>query len=358
MLYKEDWGIAKKRLEALWHNEIVDRCCIAVQGKKDKGVVYEEAPHTPEELYQYYMDPEWLLRRNIKKFENTYYAGDGYPCIWSNFGAAGHAKYFKGAKYRFERDTVWIGGAFKDFEKDMLEYDQMSSILKQELETVQYLCKEGMGKFFVTMPDNCGILDGLAALHGSEDLAMDLFDYPDEIKLACDKIFETYKVTSDMFFDAIYKNNQNGSTHGWMYTWSEGKHAQLQVDFSVMISPQMYEEFALPELVKSCNWLDKATYHLDGEQQVRHLDMILSVDRLNMIQWTPVAGQPKTSHFISTFKKIQAAGKGLILYPELDEVETLLTELSSKGLYLIVKEEVSCDEADRLVDLAAKLTHE
>jgi len=358
MLYKEDWDKSKKRLEALWNNEIVDRCCIAVQGKKDMCFQYEEAPSSKEELVKYYMDPEWILRRSIKSLENTYYAGDGYPCIWSNFGAAGHAKYFKGAKYKFERDTVWIGGDYKDFAEDELVYDATSSILKQELETVKYLCEQGQGKFFVTMPDNCGILDGLAALHGSEDLAMDLFDYPDEIKLACDKIFETYKVTSDMFFDAIRKNNDNGSTHGWMYTWSKGKHAQLQVDFSVMISPDMYREYALPELVKSCEWLDNAIYHLDGEQQVRHLDMILSVDRLNMIQWTPVVGQPKTSNFISTFKKIQAAGKGLVLYPELDEVETLLTELSSKGLYLIVKEQVSCDEADRIVDLATKLTHE
>ena len=30
MYYKPDWPGAKKRLEAFWNNEIIDRCCVAV----------------------------------------------------------------------------------------------------------------------------------------------------------------------------------------------------------------------------------------------------------------------------------------------------------------------------------------
>ena len=30
MYYKSDWDKAKKRIEAFWNNEIIDRCCINV----------------------------------------------------------------------------------------------------------------------------------------------------------------------------------------------------------------------------------------------------------------------------------------------------------------------------------------
>jgi hypothetical protein len=30
MYYKPDWELAKKRIEAFWQNEVIDRCCVAV----------------------------------------------------------------------------------------------------------------------------------------------------------------------------------------------------------------------------------------------------------------------------------------------------------------------------------------
>ena len=130
----------------------------------------------------------------------------------------------------------------------------------------------------------------------------------------------------------------------------------LQCDLSVMISPQMFEEFVLPELEETAAWLDYSAYHLDGQEQIRHLDMILSVKKINMIQWTPVVGQPCTSEFIPVLKKIQKAGKGLILMPHIWEVEKLLSELSPKGLYLIIRDVESETEAEELIKKVGKMT--
>ena len=59
-----------------------------------------------------------------------------------------------------------------------------------------------------------------------------------------------------------------------------------------MISPKLFEELVMYELETQSQWLDYALYHLDGEQQVKHLDRILSVKGINAVQWTNVAGQP------------------------------------------------------------------
>ncbi|HEY5563059.1 MAG TPA: trimethylamine corrinoid protein 2, partial [Clostridiaceae bacterium] len=70
---------------------------------------------------------------------------------------------------------------------------------------------------------------------------------------------------------------------------------------------------------------------------------------LDMVQWTPVAGQPPTSDFIPVLQKIQCAGKGLVLIPNPEEVEKLMSTLSPKGLQLVVKGVKSEDDARTLV---------
>jgi hypothetical protein len=359
MLYKEDWDKSKVRLEALWQNEIVDRCCVSVIApKKDSKWKFGPMPDTQEELVKFYMDGEQILKRETEKFENMYFGGDGFPIIWTNFGTAGHAKYFKGSRFQFAKDTVWFEPVIKDWEKDHLVYDPEAEILKKEYETMNFLAEQGKGKFFVSMPDNCGVLDALAHLRGTDHLLFDLLEEEDHVIAAAATIQEALKDASLKQFDIIRGNNDNGSTHGWMMTWSKGRQLQLQVDFSVMISPAMYEQFAMPELEYMTNWLDNSIYHLDGQEQIRHLDMILSLKKLNAIQWTPVAGQPPTSDFIPVLQRIQKAGKGLVLIPKKHEIEKLMTGLSSRGLILVINDAEDEDEARAIVKRVTELTQE
>ena len=49
MHYKPDWPMAKKRLEAFWHNEILDRCCVAVFAPRKTSQMppFPELQHGP-----------------------------------------------------------------------------------------------------------------------------------------------------------------------------------------------------------------------------------------------------------------------------------------------------------------------
>ena len=131
----------------------------------------------------------------------------------------------------------------------------------------------------------------------------------------------------------------------------------MQSDISVMLSPESFKGFVLPELVEQSNHLDYPLYHIDGYQQTRYLDMLCSIENLKMIQWTNVAGQPSPVHFIPTFKKIQEAGKGLLLHANIKDLETLMENLSSKGLYLVVNAR-DREEADYAMKKIAQLTHD
>ena len=49
-----------------------------------------------------------------------------------------------------------------------------------------------------------------------------------------------------------------------------------------LISPQMFDEFAKPELEATCERLPRAFYHLDGPGQLPHLDSLLEIENLNV----------------------------------------------------------------------------
>ena len=112
---------------------------------------------------------------------------------------------------------------------------------------------------------------------------------------------------------------------------------------------------AMPQT--QCRFLQYPLYHLDGAEQIRHLDDLLSIPELRAIQWTQVAGQPPCTQYLPELKRIQAAGKNLVILVEPKQVEVLLENLSSRGL-LLVTTVPTVEDAEALLRQAEKLTHD
>jgi hypothetical protein len=89
MKYKEDWPMARKRLDAFWQREIIDRCCVGVLSPR-KTSKLPKFPHltqgpwlggleklegNPKEIEKWWMDPEQNYGRMNRWFENTTLAG-------------------------------------------------------------------------------------------------------------------------------------------------------------------------------------------------------------------------------------------------------------------------------------------
>lgn len=351
----------RKRLEALWENEILDRCCVSVLAPRDPQRPYREnPPESQEDLCRWYNDAQWIQERNLERIRRTYFAGDAFPCIFPYFGTGGHAKYICAEeKVEYRRDTIWIHPSLSDYFDYNYEFDPDSNkVFRRELDVVSYLAKEANGRYFVGMPDNCGSYDALAQLRGSGELLIDFLDEPEGVKYAAGQLIEILKRSSKRFFDAVRENCLGGSVTSWMNTWSAGRQLQLQCDLSVMLSPAIYREFITPELTETAGWLDNAVYHLDGMEQIRHLDEILGVDGIQMIQWTQVAGQPPVTEFIPVLRRIQKAGKGLVLIIGKAQLPCLLENLSSNGLNLIVTNAKDPQEAEEIVRFTEKNTRE
>jgi len=352
--FKPDWAATKQRLAALWENEIIDRCCVSVTAPKDAADAYHPvAPSSPTQLEQWYNNVDWILKRNLERFNKMHFAGDALPSIFPYFGTGGHAKYLSD-KAIYMPETIWVEHVIDDYDRFSFDMPVDNPVFQRELSIIKTLAEVGQNRFFMTPPDNCGSVDALAQLRGNAPLLMDFLDDPEHVKMAVKKLVKVLGDTSLPIFDAVRTNNDGGSVHGWMNTWHPGKHLQLQCDMSVMLSAAIFEEFVLPELIDTCEFLDAAIYHLDGIEQLRHLDMLLSVPKIRMIQWTQVAGQPPLTAYFDSLLKIQASGRGLVLIISTNQIDDVLNTLSPKGVNLIVNGARSAQEADDIVNHVAK----
>lgn len=358
MIHQPDWERAKNRFSALWQNELVDRCCIGITCPVDPSVgsLDKHVAHRAESLEKWWTNPEAIYQRNLQSFRNTCYFGEAHPCVFLNFGPAGNAAYY-GATPVFSENTIWHSPWVEDVEDyDRLAFHDTHDMFGRTLAAAKYLCDRSKGEFHVSMPDNCVALDVLAQLRDTEELLCDMMLYPDEVKRALKFLVAEWKRITSAFYDQI-KDNNEGSSIGWLNTFAPGLHAQIQCDIAAMISPQHFDSFFMPEMHEACEYLKYSLYHLDGIEQLQHLNSILSCDSLNMIQWTSVAGQPPAIQYMDSLKQIQAKGKGLLLNVPPEYVETLLNELSSRGLYIVTY--APDEESARvLLRLAEKLTHE
>ena len=346
--YKENFEETKKRMDAYWNKEYIDRCCLAIilRHNNPEPLVLPKSEYTLEETRT---DADYVFRCYDHSAKVNVHLAEALPALMPCFGVAATSCYF-GSKLKYAPTTIWFEPVIHEPDINKLVYDETAFIVHKNF--TAELAKRAKGLFFVGQNDNCGIIDALANLRGNHALLLDMIENPEFVEAARDKITEAWKKTQKGFYEITKETNEGGSSHGWMHTWSRGIHGQLQCDYSVMISPQHYERFVLPELEDCTAFYDNSTYHLDGQEQIRHLDILLSVKNLDNIQWTPVVGQPRTSEFIEVFKKIQKAGKGLVLIPEPDEIPVLLKNLSHKGLMIVANGVKDIDEANDLIKLA------
>ena len=336
----ENFDKFQERMIAFWEHGETDRALASIMVQpKEFRPLYSG--------HRQYYDADAIDALMRHEVENTLYFGDAFPAYLPYFGTSGVAELV-GCTAEYTHRTVWFEPCLDEPDASKIEYCH-PEIFRRQKELTARLCELANDDYFVTVGDNCSIMDGLASIRGSEELLLDMITDPEFVTEAVEKLLPIYKETQEELFQTVEKNN-HGCIHSWMQLWAPRRMAQLQCDMSVMISKEHFDRFVMPELEETTAFLDNAIYHLDGQEQIRHLDSLLSLKHLHAIQWQPVAGQPKVSEFIPYLQKIQQAGKGLMLRVETWEIPKILDQLSCRGLMLKVEKKLhSADEAQELI---------
>jgi len=346
LYYKEDWEQAKKRIEAWYHRETIDRCALWVQAPK-ANTVRADIPK-PKTLVERWTAIDYLLDEREERMRTTFYGGESFPYYWPHLGAYAFSAWL-GCELTFGKDNAWTEPIIDDWDSfDGLHFDQDSEWWRWTIQVTRLAAERGKGKFLVGFTDIHGGGDALAAVRGTEPLCMDLILNPEKVK-ECERYLRKmwFKVFEELY-EAQASAGQEGS-YGFL-GWAPGKTCPLQEDLLALISPDMFEEYFLEAIVEQTEYLDYSMFHLDGPESIPHLELLLDIPKLNGIQWQPGVANYPIAKWIPLLKRIQERDKCILISAKPHEVETLLGELSSAGLMIAI----ACESEDEAKTLLRK----
>jgi hypothetical protein len=344
-----NWDVIRQRYEGWWEHEKIDHPLLRVTAPtKDY-----RAPVPPEDqagLFAWLTDPKLVIPRLEGRIAATFYAGDAFP--WADpmsQGLAAIQAAYLGAPYHVDAETLtgWADPLLTGWTgRFMIAPDRKNPWWQATLRLLDDGARVGKDRWCAAIPDLQGGGEVLALLRGSEALALDLRDFPEMIVPAIAEINAAWKFYFDACYAAIHAW-QEGFID-WLGIWSDLPAATVECDFMVMVSPGMFERFFLPGVEEQVRMVKRSIFHLDGPGAVKHLDLLLSISRLRAIQWVPTPERPSPLDWLPLLRRIQAAGKGVVLACAPAEVASLLNELDPNELILTTECETPQD-AEELV---------
>jgi hypothetical protein len=343
-----DWERVKHSWNHWWQGDL-DRPLVMVRGTAPG----KTPPQLPNYTSHLPLDTTAgaILDLYQADLEATAWYGDAFPKIKFTFGA-GIAAGFLGAQVKISPETVWFEPADQISIQDLhLGYDP-GNFWWQRVQELTRLAVERWGEqVCVAYIDLGGNLDILASLLSSQQLLFDLLEAPDEVSRLVAEINRLWLRYYDILDDMI-RFSTCGTTP-WAPIWSPERCYMLQSDIAYMISPSMFTQFVLPDLESCCHALEYPFYHLDGKGQIRHLDILSSIDRLCGIQWIPGEGQPPPEEWLPLLKRIREAGKLCQLFVSPEGARTIVRELGGRGFALDITESMSSQEAEGFLQVLA-----
>ena len=90
-------------------------------------------------------------------------------------------------------------------------------------------------------------------------------------------------------------------------------------------------------------------YHLDGEAALAHLDALLGISKLRVIQWVPGAGKERIDQWYDVIQQILETGKSVQVFAQVGEVDDLLKHVGTRGV-LITLTDATEEEAMALCE--------
>jgi len=336
--WKPNWEETKNNFIKWWHQEGLVLC---MWGAPERDKPHEFVAHPGESLNidYFYTRPKWRAAWNHYNLSRHSFPADVLPVAETDIGP-GSLALFMGSDAVLAEDTVWFLPCIDPENPEdhpPLRFDAESRWWRITEATLKACAELARGKYLVGCPDLIENVDIVAALRDPQRMLMDMVERPEWV---IEKVQETNQVFFKVYnrvYDII-KLEDGSSTFGAFRLWGPGKVVKVQCDTSAMFSPAMFEKFVVPALTEQCEWLDYSMFHLDGHQCIKHLDILLGIQALDAIEWTPdpqvpTGGNPE---WYPMYRKILDAGKSVqAIGVKPEEVEPLLDAVGGKGMYIM-----------------------
>ena len=344
---------AMERIEAWFEGEIVDRAPLRFNITRPGGGAGRAAPEKSyASLADRWFDYEYAIDRIAEGLSGRRFIAETFPLYYPNLGPGVYAAFY-GAELEFMESTSWTVPIIKEAsEAAGLKLDWNNKYLKRLDDMTDYALNRLKGKALIGYTDMHPSADCVADWADSQEMCLMLRDDPEGVEIAVNKAVEDFE---DIYnhFDGKLKAHGHLSI-SWLGIPSFGRMHIPSCDFSYMVSGGDFRRFCLPAARREMRTMTHNVWHLDGAGCARHLDDLLEVSELQAIQWVQGAGGGEPiMQWVPLIKKIQSAGKSVMVSMKCDEFEPFIGAVSPKGMHLSV-EVPTGDDALAIVRRAEK----
>ena len=221
---------------------------------------------------------------------------------------------------------------------DWLDYDWPQPTMdnpwaQKLLEFLDALVRHSAGRFACGPTLMRGPADMCSALRGGTNLALDLYDHPEQVHRMAELCADIWIEVGKAQLDSVPE-----STEGYLVgcaglrCWTPEKGIWLQDDAISLLSPRSYSDHFLPHIRRIASQFPFVAFHLHGNV-LWPVDLMLSVDEIDVLELNYDQGICDLDDLINAWSEIQAR-KPLIAYADvtLEELDRVLDELSFSGL--------------------------
>lgn len=331
MRFKPDFDECIARIYAWYEQKMTDRAPVRFHHHNmeyERSRVVEGSWNSIEERW---LDVDFQVRTFMDSLETSALEGETFPVFWPNLSAVAY-NMFLGQSAEFDNMTAWTHPCVEDLQQlPELKIDREGKYFKAIEALTSRALDRAQGQFMVGYTDMYAGIDCAAGLRGPEKMCMDLIMDPDGVHGLIARAYEEYPSVYDGFDKVLKKHDQLSVT--WMNLPSFETFNVLACDFSVNISPDHFDEFCMPVIRKEAELSTHNVFHMDGPGVAKNVDSILTLPKLAAVQWVQGIGDARPiMQWIPLIRKIQEAGKSVIVDLQLDELDEFMSKVDPMGI--------------------------
>ncbi len=329
-----------ERWEAWWHRE--NRRPLLLGGvRRDASLRWDKAFDLLENT------EAWLSVRR-SQCEHTYWMDATPPSIRVDIGPVTIGAYLGAPLIVDEQtQTSWQSPIIEDWQDvEELTLTPHTEWYERVRELLRATARDAAGRYLVCLPDLAGAIDVLTRLRGTEQLMLDLFEYPEQVKACAERLVSVWESVFFEFYDLVL--DQGSAPVQWLHAWSSTPYTLPTCDFNALIGPKQFDEFCLPSLRRQASIAGRCLFHLDGPDAARHAPSLARTEEITAVQFTPGTGTPSALAQMEMFRMLQNAGKPVVVVCPYEEATQVARELDHAGLAIIPESIPSVKAAEEL----------
>ena len=341
--------MAMQRVYAWFEGAIIDRAPVRFVAH-NAFVEQANRDYPSPHLKDRWFDVEFQVESFVRSIEGQTFQGETFPVFWPNLGPEIYAAFY-GSELEYGDVTSWSKPLVREWaDIARLKLDFQNEYFTTLDALTRCALEQAQGRFLVGYSDLHPGIDCAAAWRDPQQFCLDLLESPDEAQQLIDIAIGDFERIYD-HFDELLKAAGHLSV-SWMGIPSYGRMHIPSCDFSSLISPRLFERYAMPVLRREVQTMTHNVFHVDGRGVAKNLDQILSVPEVHAIQWVQGVGDDlPIMQWVPLIQRIQAQ-RPVIVDLNKRELDDFMAAVRPEGIFLWIASESEEEERELLKRVA------